>query len=278
MKKKINVGIAILMIAVFIISCAPMTVLAENEYVVEELSAQGEVVSDVNVRSGPSTDYEKIGTVRQGDALVITGKTHDDWYRIEFQGTEGFVYGQYIRVVSTAPAETEAVTEEYQENEGESVAEKVQTGFGILKAVAVIVIIAVIVVMIILILKNLRQAGDEDGDEEDEDDDYDDEDEEDDEDEDSEEDEVKVETAKIDPRTIIIREEDYQLHIDPKYFEDEPIAQPDCVTGYLQKKQQEEEAAKQKEKENKDNSGDLQKAMDKLQELQEEIEKLKNKQ
>ena len=52
------------------------------------------------------------------------------------------------------------------------------------------------------------------------------------------------------------------------------VSQPECVTGYLKKKQEEEELEKKKEEE-KASSGDLQKAMDKLQELQEEIERLK---
>ncbi|MGN1180869.1 MAG: SH3 domain-containing protein [Suilimivivens sp.] len=289
MRKKINFRIALLMAAVLLCFYFPMTVLAENEYVIEELSAQGEVVSDVNVRKGPGTDYEKIGAVRQGDPLTITGKTSDEWYRIEFQGEEGFVYGQYIRVVRVNSADMEDTVGEQPEDREAQEEETARFGGGVFKAIAVTVIIAVIIVMIILTLRSLRQSEEDEEDEYDEDDEYDDSDdgdeedagEEDDDAGDDEEDgnEIKEEQKpKAAPQTIVIREEDYQLHIDPKYFEDEPIAQPECVTGYLQKKQQEEEAARQKEKEGRDNSGDLQKAMDKLQELQEEIEKLKNKQ
>lgn len=283
MKKIFRFRITALMIAALLFSVFPMTVFAENEYTVTEMTAQGEITSDVNVRKGPGTDYDKIGTVRAKEIVVITGKSADGWYQIEYENGTGFIYGEYVAVVETAPADMvteDPAEEEMQEKEGAFASVS-----GILKPIAVVVIIAVIIVMIFLTIRSLRQ--DDEGAEE-EDDDYDYEEDEDDEedygydgeDDDAcdEEEEESEDTAasKKASQTIIIREEDYQLHIDPKYFEDEPIAQPDCVTGYLKKKQEQEEA--EEEEKNKSHSGDIQKAMDKLQELQEELEKLKKKQ
>lgn len=314
MKKYLTYIMTAFAAAAFFIFSVPVTVLADNEAEITEMAAQGEIISDVNVRKGPGTDHEKIGTVREGDIVTVTGQSHDGWYRIEYQGAEGFIYGQYMTVISTVSEEPEqtAAIEQQEETAG-SGEEGARFDFGVLKAAAAVVIIVVIIVMIFLTLRSMRQAEedmeDDEDDEDYDDEDYDDEDDEnddnddydddgedygdDDADEENEEERalgkgrkkqtgkkkpqqeqpVKVETVKIDPKTIVIREEDYQLHIDPKYFEDEPIAQPDCVTGYLQKKQQEEE-----EQKNRESSGDLQKAMDKLQELQEEIEKLKKNQ
>ena len=267
MKKCFKHIAVMVMLTVLFFSSFPITALADEEITVTELSATGEITSDVNVRKGPGTDYEKIGTVRAGDTVTVTGQSHDGWYRIEFQGTEGFVYGQYMTIVSTVadPGNPENVQE--QQADPEETEEDTHLGTGIFKTAAIVVIIAVIIVMIILTLKSMRHddTADSDDDEEDGDsEEYND---------DEREDDSVVKKKK--PKPIVIREEDYQLHIDPKYFEDEPIAQPDCVTGYLQKKQQEEE--EQKAKENQENSGDLQQAMDKLKELQEEIEKLKKK-
>lgn len=292
MKKCFNHIAVMIMLTVFFFSSFPITALADEEITVTELSATGEITSDVNVRKGPSTDYEKIGTVRAGETVTVTGESHDGWYRIEFQGTEGFVYGQYMTIVSTAVDAESVENADGQQVTLEETEEESHLGTGIFKTAAIVVIIAVIIVMIILTLKSMRHDDAEGDDEEEEDDsdEYDDEEEDDDSDEydddeyedDDDDDEYDdVEEGKGDndikknaPKPIVIREEDYQLHIDPKYFEDEPIAQPDCVTGYLQKKQQEEE---QKANENQENSGDLQQAMDKLKELQEEIEKLKKK-
>ena len=47
---------------------------------------------DVNVRKGPSTDYEKIGGLTLNQEVKVTGQSKSTgWYRIEFNGTEAFV-------------------------------------------------------------------------------------------------------------------------------------------------------------------------------------------
>ena len=260
----------------------PVTVHAEGEFQVTELSAQGEITSDVNVRKGPSTDYDKIGTVRVGETIPVTGETADGWYRVTYQGQEGYIYGKYMTVQQTEPP----ADNNPQDGDGTAPGELPEKagGFSALKLVAIVFIIIVIIIMIFLTIRSMHQTVDEDEDEDDEDEDEEDYEDYGDDDEDGEdagEEDTEEETApessvqkqsKSEP--YVLREEDYQLHIDPKYFEDEPVSQPECVTGYLKKKQEEEELEKKKEEE-KASSGDLQKAMDKLQELQEELERLK---
>lgn len=56
---------------------------------------------DLNVRSGPSVDFEKIGTVAKGSTVVILGE-QNGWYIIEFPGGTGYVSAEYISVQSTA--------------------------------------------------------------------------------------------------------------------------------------------------------------------------------
>ena len=90
-----------------------------------EMTAQGEIVSDVFVREGPSTAYEVIGTVRERELVPISGKTADEWYQITFEGRPGFVYGDYIRVVEEEPAMTPP-PEETGEPEAEDEAEDVR--------------------------------------------------------------------------------------------------------------------------------------------------------
>lgn len=284
-----KIGMAFAMVLAVLLLLFPVTVHAEGELQVTELSAQGEITSDVNVRKGPSTDYDKIGTVRVGETIPVTGETADGWYRVTYQGQEGYIYGKYMTVQQTeAPADNNP-----QDGDGTAPGElpEKEGGFSALKLVAIVFIIIVIIIMIFLTIRSMRQTVDEDEyeDEEDYEDDEDGEDYEDDSDEeeieddgeDAGEEDTEEETApesstqkqsKSEP--YVLREEDYQLHIDPKYFEDEPVPQPECVTGYLKKKQEEEELEKKKEEE-KASSGDLQKAMDKLQELQEELERLK---
>lgn len=291
-----KIGMAFAMVLAVLLLLFPVTVHAEGELQVTELSAQGEITSDVNIRKGPSTDYDKIGTVRVGETIPVTGETADGWYRVTYQGQEGYIYGKYMTVQQTEPP----ADNNPQDGDGTAPGElpEKEGGFSALKLVAIVFIIIVIIIMIFLTIRSMRQTVDEDDSYEDDEDEY--EDEEDYEDEDDEdyeddsdeeeieddgedagEEDTEEETApesstqkqsKSEP--YVLREEDYQLHIDPKYFEDEPVPQPECVTGYLKKKQEEEELEKKKEEE-KASSGDLQKAMDKLQELQEELERLK---
>ena len=278
-----KIGMAFAMVLAVLLLLFPVTVHAEGELQVTELSTQGEITSDVNVRKGPSTDYDKIGTVRVGETIPVTGETADGWYRVTYQGQEGYIYGKYMTIQQTeAPADNNP-----QDGDGTAPGElpEKEGGFSALKLVAIVFIIIVIIIMIFLTIRSMRQTVDEDDSYEDDEDEYEDEedyeDEDDEDGEDAGEEDTEEETApesstqkqsKSEP--YVLREEDYQLHIDPKYFEDEPVPQPECVTGYLKKKQEEEELEKKKEEE-KASSGDLQKAMDKLQELQEELERLK---
>lgn len=278
-----KIGMAFAMVLAVLLLLFPVTVQAEGELQVTELSAQGEITSDVNVRKGPSTDYDKIGTVRVGETIPVTGETADGWYRVTYQGQEGYIYGKYMTVQQTEPP----ADNNPQDGDGTAPGElpEKEGGFSALKLVAIVFIIIVIIIMIFLTIRSMRQTVDEDDSYEDDEDEYEDEedyeDEDDEDGEDTGEEDTEEETvpessmqkqSKSEP--YVLREEDYQLHIDPKYFEDEPVPQPECVTGYLKKKQEEEELEKKKEEE-KASPGDLQKAMDKLQELQEELERLK---
>lgn len=50
----------------------------------------------VNVRSGPSTSYSVLGTVKLGAKVTICGKFSNGWYKIEFHDGYGYMTGQYL--------------------------------------------------------------------------------------------------------------------------------------------------------------------------------------
>ena len=75
----------------------------------------------MNIRSGPSTNYDVVGYASEGEELIVTGKNAaGNWWRIEFEGQDAWIYAFYvvetnadnIRVVSTPvpPAPTSAAT------------------------------------------------------------------------------------------------------------------------------------------------------------------------
>lgn len=59
----------------------------------------------LNVRSGPSTDYEAIGFLNAGEEAEVLGYAGDyGWYLISFNGGEGFVSGSYMTPHAPNPA------------------------------------------------------------------------------------------------------------------------------------------------------------------------------
>lgn len=66
---------------------------------IEIIEASGEytvTASALNIRSGPGTNYERIGSLPYGTKVKVNGKTKDNWFRIQWNGKEGFISGQYI--------------------------------------------------------------------------------------------------------------------------------------------------------------------------------------
>ena len=67
----------------------------------------------LNVRYGPSTDYESRGTIAEGQKVTAIGEA-DGWYVIEFRSQPGFVSGRYL---SENPPEEENSEDETAEEE-----------------------------------------------------------------------------------------------------------------------------------------------------------------
>lgn len=57
--------------------------------------------ASVNVRKGPSTDYDKLGTLSYGEAVKVTGTADTGWYQITYKSSTGYVSDNYL--VKTKP-------------------------------------------------------------------------------------------------------------------------------------------------------------------------------
>ncbi|MBQ7832824.1 MAG: SH3 domain-containing protein, partial [Lachnospiraceae bacterium] len=68
----------------------------EPEFTVQDHDAILFVKKAVNVRIGPSTDYEKIGGLSKGEQIQITGIADTGWYRIQYNGAEAYVASSYL--------------------------------------------------------------------------------------------------------------------------------------------------------------------------------------
>jgi len=60
--------------------------------------------SAVNVREGPSTDFERVGSLRTGQEVKVTGEASTGWYEIAYGEAVGYVSDKYLQ---TEPVQQE---------------------------------------------------------------------------------------------------------------------------------------------------------------------------
>ena len=80
------------------------------KYTVTKLDKTMYAKSTVNVRKGPSTDFEKVGSLSAGKQVKVVGQSDQTgWYLIQFDGKEGYVSNSYLQdkpVETTTPKPT----------------------------------------------------------------------------------------------------------------------------------------------------------------------------
>ena len=56
----------------------------------------------MNIRRGPSTNYDVVGYATEGEELTVTGRNADGtWWRIEFEGKSAWIYALYVTATNT---------------------------------------------------------------------------------------------------------------------------------------------------------------------------------
>lgn len=74
----------------------------EAAYTVEAIEAKSMYAKQsVNVRSGPSSDYEKLGSLSWAQEVAVTGVADTGWYQIGYNGGIAYVSDSYL--VETKP-------------------------------------------------------------------------------------------------------------------------------------------------------------------------------
>ena len=76
-----------------------------------QITAIGTVIKtdSLNVRKGPSTSFDIIGKLSGGDKVKIVGKSNN-WYKIEYNGSYGYVSGAYIELDTTKPDQDDKIS------------------------------------------------------------------------------------------------------------------------------------------------------------------------
>ncbi len=161
---------------------------------VEPLKGVAVVTAEsLNVRSGPSKNYDKIGTLSKDISVEVEGIVEPDWYVIEFEGEEGYINSDYV--IFTPEDEIEG-------------------GFALVAkqyfVMALIVIILILSGIIIYTFINMKKNQDE------EEDDY-----------------EEIPVTDHDDTNMHMGEviyDTYRIDIDPKYFEQTTIIpQPESI-------------------------------------------------
>jgi len=69
----------------------------QTNYTYSDLNMTLYAKSSVNTRKGPSTDFEKVGSLTLNQEVQVTGQCNETgWYRINVGGQEMFVSGSYL--------------------------------------------------------------------------------------------------------------------------------------------------------------------------------------
>ena len=76
--------------------------------IVEELDLQMYVQTSANARSDDGTNYDKVASIEKGAQLHVTGRTSNDWYRVEWG--DGVVYIAGSLLGDTAPTTPQTTT------------------------------------------------------------------------------------------------------------------------------------------------------------------------
>ena len=300
-----------------IIAILLAALIAAGTLNIEVKAATGGVVTGngVNVRAGASKDSEKIGSLNGNEEVTIL-EEENGWYKIEYKGGTGYVSADYVDKKDEAATDTEgaADTTDGEENdESEDVdEEEVHLINPAIKTIGIILLIALLLLIIIVsTIISIRRLDDDDDYDDDYDDEYDDE-YEDDEYEDEYEDdgyddeyedddyedgyddgyrepvrrrpakqtaptmdkrkkaatpEVKYGEGADPARYMSNNPDDYRIEIDPKFFETSTLpklSDDDAPTPVGKSRETKREA-------------DIEAAMKKMEDLQKEIERLKNK-
>ena len=70
------------------------------EYITEYIGTVYNVSSFLNVRSGPGTNYDKVGEAHAGDKYTVLEQNvgGSEWHKISFSGIEGYVHSDYLTI------------------------------------------------------------------------------------------------------------------------------------------------------------------------------------
>jgi len=75
-------------------------------------TATATATTDLNIRSGPGPQFDAVGVIAAGDTATVNGCVTDSmWCEVDYGGTIGYAYSDYLTVEAEAPGEVIVLTE-----------------------------------------------------------------------------------------------------------------------------------------------------------------------
>jgi len=89
-----------------------------DDYVIEECEGEYVLIKSAVVRSGPSTDFDKLGQLQADIVIEITGTTDNGWFQFEYDSVDGYINQKFFMDKETYDEEV-ASNESGDENPNE---------------------------------------------------------------------------------------------------------------------------------------------------------------
>ena len=78
-----------------------LTVLIASFFVITAFAEDAVVVgSDVNLRSGPGTNYAVLDCLPKGTTVTVNDRSNSQWYSVTYKGKTGFISARYLSLVT----------------------------------------------------------------------------------------------------------------------------------------------------------------------------------
>lgn len=66
----------------------------------DDIKPYAKITDDnINVRSGPGTDHDRLGSAYYGNTFKYISQSHDGWTKIVYDGKDAYVYSKYVELI-----------------------------------------------------------------------------------------------------------------------------------------------------------------------------------
>ncbi|MBP5530143.1 MAG: SH3 domain-containing protein [Lachnospiraceae bacterium] len=97
-----------------------------DDYVIEEAEGEYVLIKSAVVRSGPSTDFDKLGQLQAETVVEITGSSENGWFQFEFDSADGYINQKFFVDKETYDEELSSAGSD--DNQGEDITQAEDSG------------------------------------------------------------------------------------------------------------------------------------------------------